>query len=278
MVQGRIKPVDLRVGSNGVAIVESVHAPGFRTGIRSERYHKVLVQQEGAADLIIDEAVHPLTAGTVACLPAGVRHQLADRAPGVLLVLGFGTGVLARPAWERAWRDAATPAVRQLGVALGLRINGLLRELLAERSADRPHADCLMAGRVLELVGLIGRAPVGDDDLRARVGAVVQAVREAPHEDWSLDLAARLARCSRRRFSTLVRELADSSFQHLVGEERLTRAAGLLASGRHSVTGAAFAVGFNDLSHFYRCFRRRFGVPPGQYRTEQALPGARLHG
>jgi AraC-like DNA-binding protein len=39
-----------------------------------------------------------------------------------------------------------------------------------------------------------------------------------------------------------------------------------LRNPRASVTDIAFAVGFNDLSHFARMFRRYVGLCPSKYR------------
>jgi AraC-like DNA-binding protein len=42
----------------------------------------------------------------------------------------------------------------------------------------------------------------------------------------------------------------------------LRKAAELLARGEARVSDIAFDCGFNDLSYFNRCFRRRFGLTP----------------
>jgi AraC-like DNA-binding protein len=39
-------------------------------------------------------------------------------------------------------------------------------------------------------------------------------------------------------------------------------AADLLAHREGRISDIAFACGFNDLSYFNRCFRRRFGLTP----------------
>ncbi|MET4898493.1 AraC family transcriptional regulator [Sphingomonadaceae bacterium jetA1] len=58
-----------------------------------------------------------------------------------------------------------------------------------------------------------------------------------------------------------------------VAERRLTHAAELLVTepGR-SVTDIAFTLGFNDAAFFSRCFRRRFGTTPREWRMAGARP------
>lgn len=56
-----------------------------------------------------------------------------------------------------------------------------------------------------------------------------------------------------------------------VTDRRLTRAAELLvAEPGRSVTDIAFALGFNDAAFFSRCFRRRFGITPREWRCRGA--------
>jgi len=52
----------------------------------------------------------------------------------------------------------------------------------------------------------------------------------------------------------------------LVNELRLERAARLLATGPDEISNIAEACGFENLSFFYRSFRKRFGITPLQHR------------
>ena len=47
---------------------------------------------------------------------------------------------------------------------------------------------------------------------------------------------------------------------------RLRTAAGLLRATSASIVEVCLDSGFQDLSHFHRLFRRRFGVTPLRYR------------
>jgi transcriptional regulator GlxA family with amidase domain len=54
-------------------------------------------------------------------------------------------------------------------------------------------------------------------------------------------------------------------------ELRLQKAHAILMEDRscmHKVGDVAALCGFNEVSHFHRCFRRRFGVAPARFRAE----------
>jgi AraC-like DNA-binding protein len=59
---------------------------------------------------------------------------------------------------------------------------------------------------------------------------------------------------------------AGASFTLRLNELRLRKAADLLARAEHRISDIAFDCGFNDLSYFNRCFRRRFGLTPSAAR------------
>jgi AraC-like DNA-binding protein len=77
--------------------------------------------------------------------------------------------------------------------------------------------------------------------------------------------AARLAGMSREGFSRRFRKLHGMPPQMFRLTERLNEARRLLRAGE-PVAAAAAETGFADQSHLGRCFRRAFGVTPGQYR------------
>ncbi len=77
---------------------------------------------------------------------------------------------------------------------------------------------------------------------------------------------ARALKLSESRAIHLVRELFGRSYIKLISEMRLRTAASLLRDTSLSILEVCLASGFQDISHFHRFFRRRFGVTPLRYR------------
>jgi AraC-like DNA-binding protein len=103
-----------------------------------------------------------------------------------------------------------------------------------------------------------------------RIGAareVMEADPTAQHSLWQLSSQVAM---SPFLFARVFRELMGAPPHKYLLRLRLERARSLLQSGM-SVTDACYAVGFNNLSHFIRTFRRHFGCLPSETRPSRAV-------
>ncbi len=88
------------------------------------------------------------------------------------------------------------------------------------------------------------------------------------------ELAARFS-CSRRHLNRLFHQYFGLSVATLRMEMRLLKAVALLRDPTIKIIHLAEECGFNHLGLFNTCFKRRFGVTPGQWRKnapQSALP------
>ena len=143
-------------------------------------------------------------------------------------------------------------------------------ELLLKHPAAAEEAGMAIAAHLLDLVtvGLDARSDravaAQRGGLRAvRLKAVLMILEQRFAEpDFSAQKLAAASGLSERYVNELLFD-AGASFSVRLNELRLRKAADLLARGGHQrVSEIAFACGFNDLSYFNRCFRRRFGLTP----------------
>jgi AraC-like DNA-binding protein len=142
-------------------------------------------------------------------------------------------------------------------------------DMLLKHPAAVDEAGMAIATHLLDLAS-IGLGARGDLALKARRGglravslkAVLMILQKRFAEpDFSAQKLAAAAGLSERYVNELLYE-AGASFTVRLNELRLRKAAELLANGEGRVSDIAFECGFNDLSYFNRCFRRRFGLTP----------------
>jgi AraC-like DNA-binding protein len=98
-----------------------------------------------------------------------------------------------------------------------------------------------------------------------RAGRVRAILRERLADPPSLEELGRLVGCSAFYLSRQFSEATGLTIQQFLRQARLERAAELLRAGKHNVTEAAMAVGYNSPSHFTVAFREAFGCCPGLY-------------
>jgi signal transduction histidine kinase/DNA-binding response OmpR family regulator len=132
--------------------------------------------------------------------------------------------------------------------ALGAKYGGALSLPIAE---DRPpSADERFLGRVRE--------------------AVEQRMADAHLETASL---ARELAMSRMQLNRKLHALTGRSTHDFIRHLRLVRAAEMLRTHSGTVTEIAYAVGFNNLSHFAVAFRQEYGSRPSDYAARRARGG-----
>ena len=147
-------------------------------------------------------------------------------------------------------------------------------DLLLRHPAAVDEAGMAIARHLMDLASL-GLGARGELALAAERGGLravrLKAVlmileRRFSEPEFSAQKLAAAAGLSERYVNELLYE-AGASFTTRLNELRLRKAAGLLAqAGERRISDIAFECGFNDLSYFNRCFRRRFGLTPSSAR------------
>jgi AraC-like DNA-binding protein len=142
----------------------------------------------------------------------------------------------------------ATPALRRLAV-------NYIYDLVALALGASPDAAAVARGRGLAA---------------ARLSAIKSDI-VANLESGSLSVIAVAARQGvTPRYVQMLFERDGTTFSQFARDQRLARAYRMLSDYRlagRTITAIAFAVGFNDLSHFNRAFRHAYGMTPSDVRA-----------
>lgn len=273
------RPLSVRLPRAGVLFAESAHASDFRMAPRTDPFHKLLYVVRGCIRYA-EGSLAPVTVaqGVVLVVPAGIEHWIADEQPSTLFLLCLSRSFLATdPELPVIWGELARRDERRIALSRPARqqIESAWRRALIESvQLRRGGVTTIRALAAQTLVNLV-RLPVvrPDHDPLDRVTAVACEMEATFYDQWNLDRAAHRAGTSRRHFTMLFRQACGCTFLEYLNDLRLMHAARLLKSGDHSVTGVIFSCGFGDVSQFYRVFRQRYHLPPGQWAAQARQSG-----
>ncbi len=94
--------------------------------------------------------------------------------------------------------------------------------------------------------------------------------------DISLEQVSKTVNLSKYHFSRLFKEITGLTYQSYVNRIRIEQAKKMLNDDALSVTDAGYAVGYSDLTHFERIFKKIVGSSPSQYRRKRPYETAAL--
>ena len=120
----------------------------------------------------------------------------------------------------------------------------------------------------------IGKPIKIERDIR-RIREVATYVMAHYTRTITLDEIAAHIGMNRSAFCSFFRRHKRMTFTQFVTGYRLSTARDLLLSTEKQVSEICFAVGFNDLPHFTRAFRKRYGMCPSQFRRSSLSCGNR---
>ncbi len=222
--------------------------------------HAVLRARTGSAavellrhqplDLVLLDYVLPDVSGLA------ILRAIKQLFPQVLVMLmtGFGSEDIAVEAFRAGARDYLRKPISLRDLVT--RVGALLTR---RQPVDEPgSAGCLGAKSASPDASPI---PFGGSYQRAI--AFMEAHLDGP---LTLEHVAREAGMSKFHFCRHFKDATGFTFREFLVRRRVARALGLLLDQDRSVSQVYLEVGFKDLSHFSRVFRKLTGQSPSRYR------------
>ncbi len=195
--------------------------------------------------------------GPLSCYNVVIDPWLLD--PHLAGLLGSGP---LRSGWAVDDLTAARPDVDRLW-----------REYADDRPGAGQMVDALVRCVLVEFARQVSReAPSGEDGQPATTGPDAALRRALFYVDQhfrqpvTLQEVAAQAHLSANYFSERFHAYTGVSFQAYLLHRRLRFARSLLGATDVSITDACHAAGFNNVSHFGRAYRARYGHPPSATR------------
>lgn len=279
LLEKRQAPVDVALPAYGVYLLESHHAPEFRMVEQSHPFLELFFVLSGSGTFEIDNVDHRCQRNDIVVVPPRRRHVIRDD-PALPLSL-YAVCVTASVVRHEPELFDNLPLGRvRVGKSLAGEIRASFRRMLFEQTRQRSFGPTLMVGLTLQLLAAVARQSAADvrppltenEQAATRRASVERYAASLAHrffERAGLDDAAAELGMSRRRFTTLFAEVTGKSWAEFLTDLRIEYAQTLLRETTRSIVSIAFECGYEELSSFYRAFKRAAGVSPGEWRERQ---------
>jgi AraC-like DNA-binding protein len=268
---------DVKLPDYGVLIDSRIGKAGSANIAHRHNHLSILYVVSGQGLFEFDNKKFPVDANSVITLEKEKIHKLSDKPPKAMTVfsLYFDTGACGLNRYIIDYLFALTEPF-ELPLYFSENIKRYLRQMLYEQTTKPPGYKLAIKQNLSLTILQIYRArleqakqktfqnpPVSSE----RVKAVLDFVAQNCHEQYSLADAARLAKVSQRQFTNLCRNLTGKSFVKFLNSIRCKKAAELLRQTNMPVAAIAFEVGYEELSTFYRAFKKIYKSSPIQFKS-----------
>ncbi len=250
------------------------------TPLHTHDFYEIFYVLEGTATHLINERTVKLTPGDLVLIRPENCHSLSGKTFQLINV-----AFPAEP-WEefcalagleeKGLVSAATAPPPALRVAEARRqecaaIFGRVLHAFQQPMPGRPARQelCRFWSEVLEYLLPDEREVVDQSERRpAWLSHACRAMHEEENMRVGLDRFVEISGVSRAHLTRTLKACSGQTPTEFLNEVRLKRAAMLLAITPMNIIDIAIECGFDNLSYFYRRFRRQFGKSPRAWRLE----------
>lgn len=151
---------------------------------------------------------------------------------------------------------------------LKLLFQQLLYEVYFPQLLDNDYKNHLLQLILLELIRSfsVEANGISDDSHKQQLTLEILAHINSYYNDLNLESCARFFGYNTSYFSTLVKESTGQTFMQLLQNKRLEASLPLLLHTKEPIRNISQEVGFSNLNHFYKLFKKSYGMTPAQYR------------
>lgn len=152
-------------------------------------------------------------------------------------------------------------------------VQNLMENLIWNLLTDEPNKRSLdrltMSLLFLSLVNHSDRIKVAQNSYDQRLTLDVLRYIDQFYPNATLQEMAASSHTDVYTLSRIIRRQTGESFKNLLEKKRMSQACFLLANTNLTVDDIALTIGYENLSFFYRLFRRTFYMTPREYRIRQ---------
>lgn len=246
----------------------------------TREFWKVTRVLKGNGRILVEDTPYPIREGTVLLVhPNAVTtfeiHTPELEVDNVLFDLSFLGNELDSLKDNFRFFDIFSDSFKQKGCFAfylqdtNAKITSLISEMKKEYKAQRTNYHIFLKAQLLELLILMqrGSEKIVHKSSREQVADYVTYFLEKNYKHaLFIDILAEKVHLTPNHLCSLYKKVTGRNIITVLNEIRLKHSLELLSQSDLKISAIALECGFNDLSYFYRAFKKRYLINPGDYR------------
>ena len=242
--------------------------------------------EHGRGTHIFNEVEEPMEPVEVLLIPPGVTHRwkLEEGCGDDMRQVEVGCCHFKPEVIERLAQllpELRDMAIFYLNINQAVAISGntadTVRRVFAEMNSKDGAQQVMQMGSLLSAIYLSTELrvvgfpmfQVDDPRSRRRFREIGMLISQHYHRQITLSEAAATAQMSPTAFCNAFKTLTGCSFSAYLTSFRMQKAVKYLITTSMQISEIAYRVGYNDVPHFNRTFKRHFGISPTNYRKHK---------
>ena len=260
----------------GILVFESHHSSNFTMEPRRFDFYKLCWIPVGRGWIEFGQSRLPIERDGLLFIPAKTEHRFVDNptAPLTLVFAHFSEQLvqeskamhLLMPELKHRF-NSPSPLVRLNSYRRGA-VRDTFKKMLVEQSRGGNAATALLYAGLIDLLACLLRSkPAKGTTSLSReqlLDGTLDYIEEYFHTPIRVKDLAAMCNLSSRRYSDLFKQRTGMTIVKYIWELRMNYAKEKLRE-TGQIKYAAIAAGYNDVTHFYRVFKRMTGMTPGEY-------------
>ncbi|MCM8537723.1 MAG: AraC family transcriptional regulator [Lentisphaeraceae bacterium] len=270
----RDTPIIVRaLPDSGILYIKSSHSDNFSMDMGIWPFRKICWIEAGTGTLEFENSSLSFTQGDILLIDADIPHKFIDVTPCTLAIICYDENAL--PSSSRSLHEqliSSLPMGKKLTISDPWRWNYLHQQFkanLIEQSNKHVGYSEMLKANLMTIVTFLYRAVLSQDSNSANdksmiIKGLVNYLERNFVNDISVEDLADMSKLSVRSLSRHFKEQTGKTIVQKITELRIHYACERLKETKQ-ITFSAFDAGFNDISFFYRVFKKHVGVTPKQY-------------
>lgn len=147
-------------------------------------------------------------------------------------------------------------------------LENLIWSIMNDQQNNRHINQITMGLLFLQLINYMDKVSIGKNQYDQELMIKLLCFIEENYKEGQLSELAEKLNCDLYWLSRKVKKVTGKTYTELVQVKRLNQAINLLRSTNMSIADIGRAVGYDNISYFYRIFQKKYAVSPKEYRKQ----------